>query len=251
MKLKQLIFAAIFIGSCILSGFAQTDREKGIERFNKGDFQGAVEILSQVVKSNENDIIALYNLGLAFEKLNQIKDAVRLFEKTIYFTNDIVSKAIEKTFGGNINENNKETLSESLKKYTEELEIGYLSIQKFSELNPKDSRKKQWQEKFTNIEAFAPNSELAKTFSDKKRDTPMQITKKSSPRGNGANGVIRARVLFMANGKIGSVILVNSLTKSSNESVLDAAKKIKFKPAMVNGKPISIWKLIEYSFRTY
>jgi tetratricopeptide (TPR) repeat protein len=83
MKLKQLIFSAIFIISCISIGFAQTDRDKGIELFNKGDYKGAVDVLNQVVKSNENDVIALYNLGLAYEKLKQNKDAVKSFKKAI------------------------------------------------------------------------------------------------------------------------------------------------------------------------
>ena len=48
MKFKQLILAAIFIVSCFSIGFAQTDRDKGIELFNKGDFQGAVDVLSKV-----------------------------------------------------------------------------------------------------------------------------------------------------------------------------------------------------------
>ena len=250
MKLKQLIFTAIFIVSCFSIGFAQTDREKGIELFNKGDYKGAIEVLNQVIKANENDVIALYNLGLAYEKLNQIKDAIKSFENAINVCSSLIQKTIEKKYGGIINDSDKETLGNSLKKYNSELEIGYSSIQKFSELNPKDTKKDRWQEKFSIIEAFAPNSEIAKTFGNGKPSTNFKIISQPQATAVG-NGVIRFRVLFLANGKVGVVIPLNFLSKETNEAALRAAKNIKFSPAIIDGKTVSVWKSIEYSFSVY
>lgn len=246
MKLKQIILTAIFIVSCISFAFAQIDREKGVELFNKGDYKGAVEVLNQVVKSNENDVIALYNLGLAYEKLNQNKDAIKSFENVINVCNNLIQKTIEKKYGGIVNDNDKDTLSDLLKKYDTEFEIGYLSIQRFSELNPKDAKKDQWQEKISAIEAFAPNSEIAKTFV-KERPANFKIISQPFAKAVG-NGTVRFRVLFLANGKVGVAIPLNFLSKETNEAALRAAKKIKFSPAMVDGKPVSVWKMIEYRF---
>jgi hypothetical protein len=53
MKPRQCFLSAVFIVSCFSIGFTQTDREKGIELFNKGDFKGAVDALNEIVKSNE------------------------------------------------------------------------------------------------------------------------------------------------------------------------------------------------------
>jgi tetratricopeptide (TPR) repeat protein len=252
MKLKQLILAVILVVSFISLCFAQTDRDKGVELFNKGDFQGAVDVLGQVIKSGENDVVALYNLGLAYEKLNRTKEAVKSFEGAINTCDEIIDKVIHKKYEGIINDSNRETVQDVLKKYGKELEAGYLSIQKFSELSPKDAKSKKRQQTFAAIEAFAPNSDVAKTFSDKPPTKPLQIIKNPLPRGiKGENGFIRVRVLFLSTGKVGAVILLNSLSKETNETVIQTARGIEFKPATIDEKPISVWKLIEYSFRSY
>jgi tetratricopeptide (TPR) repeat protein len=257
MKLKQLILAAIFIVSCFSIGFAQTDREKGVELFNKGDFQGAVDVLKQVVKSNENDVIALYNLGLAYEKLNQNKDAIKSFEKVINVCNNLIQKTIEEKYVGVNETNNIETLGNAIKKHDKELEIGYLSIQKFSQLNPKDVKSQKWADKISIVEMFAPNSEIAKAISSGKPSTNLKITKQpragytDGARRNGTRGQIQILALFLASGKVGMVIPLNRLPNGLTENAIEAAKQIEFKPAYVGDKPISVWKSIIYVFYLY
>jgi tetratricopeptide (TPR) repeat protein len=252
MKLKQLIFVAIFIVSCFSISFAQADREKGIELFNKGDFNGAVDVLKQVVKSNENDVIALYNLGLAYEKLNQNKDAIKYFEKAIKVCGKIINDAVVKKYS-----DANYTLTDDLKAYDKELEAAYSSIQRLSELSPKEAKSKNNRETFGLIEAFASNSEIAKTFSSEKPTTKLKITRQpnapytNQARQNGVKGEVRLRILFLANGKIGLIIPISVLSGGLTENSIEAAKQIKFTPASINGKPISVWSMIHYHFTLY
>jgi TonB family protein len=83
MKLKQLIFAAIFIVSCVSIGFAQTDREKGIELFNRGDYQGAIKKLIKAQKKSSQDFEILYLLGVASIKTLNLKEAEKYLEQSI------------------------------------------------------------------------------------------------------------------------------------------------------------------------
>jgi tetratricopeptide (TPR) repeat protein len=256
MKLKQLIFSTIFIVLCISIGLAQTDREKGIELFSKGDYKGAVDVLNQIVKSNENDVIALYNVGLAYEKLNQNKDAIKSFENVINICHNLIQKTIEEEYRG-INDTNIETLINAIKNHDKELEIGYLSIQKFSQLKPKDVKSKKWADKISIVGAFAPNSEIAKTISREKPSTNLKITKQpraeytDGARRNGTRGQVPILVLFLESGKVGMAIPLNRLPNGLTESAIEAAKHIEFKPAYLGEKPISVWKTIIYSFTVY
>lgn len=64
-------------------------------------------------------------------------------------------------------------------------------------------------------------------------------------------GVVNLRVSFLANGEIGGVTVVTGLPNGLTESAVEAAKNIKFRPAMRDGKPVSVVKLIQYAFTIY
>ncbi len=253
MKLKQLILTAIFIVSCFSLSFAQTDREKGVELFNKGDFKGAVEVINQVIKANENDVIALYNLGLAYEKLNQKKDAIKSFENAISICESIIVKTVEESYGDINGYNNEVVFKNTIQKYDKDLESGYLAVIRFVSLKPKDAKSSDFRKKIEIIEAYAPNSELAKTvFAYEKNLTtkPVILTMPTMPRMSKLDefkGRVMFRVLLIGNGKVGAVI---SLTghKGFNSLSYDASKAIKFTPGTKDGKPVSVWKTFTYVY---
>ncbi len=86
---------------------------------------------------------------------------------------------------------------------------------------------------------------------------PVRILSKPRPtytveaRKNGVTGSIKLRVSFLASGTIGDVISVNTLPDGLTESAIEAAKGIKFQPATKNGTPLTVTKLVEYSFTTF
>lgn len=64
-------------------------------------------------------------------------------------------------------------------------------------------------------------------------------------------GIVRVRVTFDADGKIGAVNVVKKLPFGLVDESIKAARKIKFKPKEQDGKPITIVKPVEYSFTIY
>jgi TonB family protein len=70
-------------------------------------------------------------------------------------------------------------------------------------------------------------------------------------RKNGVTGSVKLRVTFLDSGIIGDVIPVNMLPDGLTESAVEAAKGIKFQPATKNGTPLTVTKLVEYSFTTF
>lgn len=69
--------------------------------------------------------------------------------------------------------------------------------------------------------------------------------------GRVISGTLRVRVTFLANGEIGNVVLLNSVDEALDKSAFNAAKKIKFLPAEIDGKAVDVTRVIEYSFLRY
>jgi len=91
-----------------------------------------------------------------------------------------------------------------------------------------------------------------------------QISSKPEPASNNKTekkkivGTVRLRVTFLASGEIGDIVFVSENSKNKKliknglvEQAIEAAKKIKFQPAKKNGEPVTVVKIIEYSFSIY
>lgn len=70
-------------------------------------------------------------------------------------------------------------------------------------------------------------------------------------RQNQVTGVVRVRVVFLPSGAVGSVTPLNNLPYGLTEQAIAAAKQISFVPQKSNGVPVSVTKVIEYSFSIY
>jgi TonB family protein len=67
-------------------------------------------------------------------------------------------------------------------------------------------------------------------------------------RRNGVQGIVALSVIFAADGTVTSIQVVRGLPDGLNESAIEAAKKIRFRPAIKNGKPVGVRGNLEFSF---
>lgn len=65
------------------------------------------------------------------------------------------------------------------------------------------------------------------------------------------SGFAKLKVSFLANGRIGDIELITSLDKGLDKAAFNAAKKIKFLPAEINGLPVNVNKIVQYNFTVY
>ncbi len=85
----------------------------------------------------------------------------------------------------------------------------------------------------------------------------MKITKKPFPsytdsaRTNNVKGFVRLAVMFRSNGTIGPVVVLEGLPEGLTAQAVKAAKEIKFKPEMRNGKPVTVIKTVVFTFSIY
>jgi len=90
-----ILFCAVILS---LAGFAaaQTEREKGVEFYEKGNYKAAAETLQKVVEADETDGEAWRFLGMAFAKTDDKKQARKAFEKADDFRDEDLNKNYDK-----------------------------------------------------------------------------------------------------------------------------------------------------------
>jgi len=69
-----------------------------------------------------------------------------------------------------------------------------------------------------------------------------------SARQNRVQGVVVVSVVFTADGRVSGPRVTRGLPDGLNEEAIKAAQKIRFRPAMKNGQPVSVRMSIEFTF---
>lgn len=101
------------------------------------------------------------------------------------------------------------------------------------------------------------NKQTRKPVVPSKNTQGIMILSKPKPeytdkaRQDNISGRVLLRITFKKNGKIGDVKVVSGLAGGLTEMAVEAAKSIKFKPAIKNGKPYTVTKTVEYTFTQY
>ncbi|HEY7181538.1 MAG TPA: energy transducer TonB, partial [Blastocatellia bacterium] len=70
-------------------------------------------------------------------------------------------------------------------------------------------------------------------------------------RQNKIQGVVTLQVVFHVNGSISDIKVIRGLPDGLTEKAIEAAKKIRFNPAVKNGTPVSVRGSLEFSFNLY
>jgi tetratricopeptide (TPR) repeat protein len=67
----------------------------------------------------------------------------------------------------------------------------------------------------------------------------------------GVNGTVVLLVVFAEDGLMKHILVIQGLSHGLTERAIEAARKIKFTPAMRDGKPVSVIGYLEYTFKQY
>lgn len=103
--------------------------------------------------------------------------------------------------------------------------------------------------------AVVPPNEAEEKVEKDKPDTPAQILSKPTPsytkeaRRLGVQGQVILKVLLSSEAGISRIRVYRGLLAGLTENAIQAACKIKFKPALKNGVAVSRWITVEYAFR--
>jgi TonB family protein len=84
-----------------------------------------------------------------------------------------------------------------------------------------------------------------------------RVKKKPDPkytrdaRKHAVEGTVILRCIFSSTGEVKNIHVISGLPDGLTESAVEAAKKIKFIPAMKDGHPVSMWIELQYNFHLY
>lgn len=110
--------------------------------------------------------------------------------------------------------------------------------------------------------ASAPRNETASgesgvVYSAKEVDTKAVISGRPNPRytakarRNDTSGVVTLRLVLAAFGEVTNIEVVKGLPDGLTENAIEAARKIRFKPATKDGRPVSQRVLVYYTFKLH
>jgi TonB family protein len=133
------------------------------------------------------------------------------------------------------------------------------SLEKYFALKPSDGDS-YWRGQLEALRAYTRDEDAAGTeriFAQSQVTSKAVITGKPEPgytkaaRESGLSGLIRLRVVLAADGTVKHVLVLLPLGHGLSESAVKAARGIKFRPATLNGRPVSQYAILEYNFNVY
>ena len=231
------------------------ERESGIELYEKGDTAGAIRALQGFVKRNKNDIRAWHHLGLSFAKLNKTDEALKAHEKAAKLGSQLIknlSKGVVSPIGSLVR------FFPYIRELTEAADSAqwYLGLSS----NPSVEKVWKWQERVALLRGYV---EFSQELSVRRIFTPQEVTTKariiSKPipeyteeaRKNHVTGRVSLLLVLSADGKVLGSIPTDELPDGLTEKAIEAARKIRFDPASIDGKPVSQFIKVEYNFNIY
>ncbi len=322
------------------------EKERGVELYRKGDFNGAVKTLKEVLKKQQGDSEAWYYLGLSLHGSGKIKDARKAFEKALSLSPNFAPAYTALAYMHLLGNDNREAVknaekalaldpknyesyyiagaarlreraaAEALARAEEALKIkpdyalalilktqalvnmfsenrvkligiwerreenkssgdggearrrpnysllkaAAESLEAYLKLKPEPSEQALWREQ---LEALRFYGERATGSSSDKSVTGMtpalrptilyreKASYTDAARNAGVQGTVVLMVVFADDGALKHIMVIQGLSHGLTEQAIAAAHKIRFTPAMRDGKPISVAGSLEFTYNLY
>jgi TonB family protein len=225
----------------------------GISLQQQGKVDEAVVSLRTAVKRKKNDLRAWHYLGLALEQKGDVKEARKAHEKAANLGDDLLTDLFDEGRSG-------EEISKRLRPLAGKLAEAGESAQKCLQLTPKLSGRKL-RERQLQADSLLVFAEIANAppgtptvLTSKEVSVKARILLKDEPqyteeaRKNKITGTVLLRAIFAANGRVVGIHAVFGLPYGLTEQAIETARHIKFIPAVKDGRPVSMFVQLEYSF---
>jgi TonB family protein len=135
------------------------------------------------------------------------------------------------------------------------------ALEKYLLLNPNTEDRQTWTEQLEGLR-FHLASQFhqdngPEVYSGREVTTKVRVLSKPEPqytesaRQRGTTGTVVLRVVFASDGKVKHFLIVHGLPHGLTERAIAAARQIKFVPATINGRPVSMFIQLEYNFNLF
>lgn len=131
------------------------------------------------------------------------------------------------------------------------------ALEQYIRSNPNDKDVAVWRDQLETMRTSTPLQPNEEIFKGADVTTKAVLKSKPEPmyteraRSNGVTGTVVLRAVFAADGTVRNIRAVKGLPDGLTQVAIAAARKIKFVPAMKDGKPVSMYIQLEYNFHLY
>lgn len=229
--------------------------ERGRQLLEQGDAEAAAAALGPAAERDRADADAWHLLGVAYARRGKQQDALKALGSAVALRLDRLSFGPVPTperFVKATPEALAASKARSLKLHGEALE----SVEEYLKLNPQDAE--LWRAQAAALKAHAdfiasmeneyagarPDSETARLVIQAKPEPGYT----EEARRNGTDGRIRLRAIFGADGKVHHPLATRPLPHGLTGQAFEAARRIRFQPATIDGRPVSQFLVLEYAF---
>jgi len=227
----------------------------------RGKLSDAAREARIAISVDSKNFEAIYTLAIVNLRTGNRDEALKNAETLIALKPNfadaylIKSQAIVRFNGDAISLKSDEDKKDRLNRYRAAAEAieQYLKLAK----NPEDAQ--LWKDQLESLKFYVANKTGTpdQIYSGKDVTTKARLISKPEPvypqkaRQELVTGRVVLRCVFAADGKVKHILVVESLPFGLTEVSIAAARAIKFVPATVDGKPVSMFMQLEYNFNLY
>jgi TonB family protein len=226
------------------------ERDRGIQLYKQGDFDGAIKSLREAIKRDKDDVTAWHYLGAAFTQKGNRDEASKAHEKAARIAEEQASYLLDRQA---IYPDKPVSLPKPRLLDGAESADQYLALsRKLSEKNIRE-----WTSRAQFLRMLGSDASGMEVYSSREVTTKVKILSKPLPtyteeaRRNRVNGRVVLGALFGPDGQVRAVRVIRGLPDGLTRVAIEAVQQIKFIAATKDGKPVSQWLDVEYGFNVY
>lgn len=249
--MPALFLAGVSFLLCIGVSAQQTpngpseERDRGIQLYKQGDNKGAVEALRAATSKNRDDGDAWHYLGLAQLAEGNKEEARNAFERAASIRlNNLITIAPLRIV-------NSTGPRPPGAKTGDRYQAAVDSVERYLEVTKTPAE--EWRLQLDALrfyrDYYAGSRSDETIVSTKEATTRLRILSKPPPDFSGTsvsgNSVLRA--VFSADGSVKHVLVLKRVASDFDLACIEAARKIKFTPAIKDGRAVSMILQLEYN----
>jgi TonB family protein len=243
------------------------------------DDKGAVKNAEKALALDPKNYEAFYIAGVVSLKQKQAAESLTKAEEALKIKTDYAPALMLKTesllnlfaqeYGNQINSQDRRKEDKSTGDVAGEekkrpnyslLKAASESLEAYLKLNTGNSEQSFWYEQLENLRFYGRRADgLASDKSSTSMTTALRpkilyrekATYTEAARDAGVQGKVVLLVVFADEGVLKYILVLQGLSHGLTEQAIAAARKIRFDPAMIDGKPRSVIGSLEFTFNLY
>jgi TonB family protein len=222
--------------------------KEGMEALSRADYKRAAEHFKQAAADKPDDMWAFYNLGLCHLRLKWFSEAADAYQQALAIKPQ--EAAVHYQLCKIYLEMGASDAAEKERRWLQENDRELAMY--LSDPLPSDKPTTQQSQKAPvssandkrNIEPMTANLRPTILYREKAKYTEIA-------RINREQGTVVLQVVFAVNGEMQNFRVIRRLPDGLTHKAIEAARKIRFNPAIRNGEPVSVRGQLEFTFNLY